>query len=87
MFTVFKVMFRNQLVGADCGGALWQDNALVRWCPSVPHCGRAIRVEGELHCEPECTCGLRFCFACGEDPHSPCTCDMCALNPPFYKAM
>lgn len=53
-----------------------QDNALVRWCPSVPHCGRAIRVAGEVHCEPECACGQRFCFACALEPHSPCTCDM-----------
>ncbi|CAL8462233.1 g1764 [Coccomyxa elongata] len=53
-----------------------EDNAMVRWCPSVPHCGRAIRVEGEVHCEPECSCGLRFCFACGEEAHSPCTCEM-----------
>lgn len=55
---------------------------------SVPHCGNAMRVDGEPHCEPECSCGTRFCFACTEEPHSPCTCDMCGaaiyglLNPP-----
>lgn len=53
-----------------------QDNALVRWCPSVPHCERAVRVAGEVHCEPECACGHRFCFACALEPHSPCTCHM-----------
>lgn len=53
-----------------------EDNAMVRWCPSVPSCGRAIRVDGDQHCEPECSCGERFCFACGDSPHSPCTCDM-----------
>lgn len=31
-----------------------EDNAMVRWCPSVPSCGRAIRVDGDQHCEPEC---------------------------------
>ncbi len=60
-----------------------QDNQLVRWCPSVPHCGRALRVAGEVHCEPECACGQRFCFACALEPHSPCTCDMCA--PPSHR--
>ena len=54
----------------------------MRWCPSVPHCGRAVRVAGEVHCEPECACGRRFCFACTLEPHSPCTCDMCAAPPP-----
>ncbi|CAK0772066.1 hypothetical protein CVIRNUC_003925 [Coccomyxa viridis] len=53
-----------------------EDNDMVRWCPGVPHCGRAVRVAGEVHCEPECACGHRFCFACALEPHSPCTCDM-----------
>ena len=55
---------------------------MVRWCPSVPCCGRAVRVEGDAQCEPECACGLRFCFACADEPHSPCTCDMCVGIPP-----
>ena len=54
---------------------------MVRWCPSVPCCGRAVRVEGDAQCEPECACGLRFCFACADEPHSPCTCDMCGGSP------
>lgn len=53
-----------------------EDNKLVRWCPSVPHCGNAVQVNGELQCEPECSCGHRFCFGCGLEPHSPATCDM-----------
>jgi len=53
------------------------DNKQVRWCPSVPHCGSAIQVDGELLCEPECSCGLSFCFSCGLEAHSPCPCDMC----------
>mmetsp|Transcript_37117 Transcript_37117/g.94848 ORF Transcript_37117/g.94848 Transcript_37117/m.94848 type:complete len:608 (-) Transcript_37117:139-1962(-) len=53
-----------------------EDNKKVRWCPSVPHCGNAIEVEGEPLCEPECSCGVKFCFSCGLEPHSPCTCTM-----------
>ena len=34
-----------------------EDNAMVRWCPSVPSCGYAICVNGDSHCEPECRCG------------------------------
>ena len=52
------------------------DNARVRWCPSVPHCGTAVRVNSDPHCEITCTCGKEFCFVCGEEPHSPATCDM-----------
>ena len=35
-----------------------------------------IQVDGDLQCEPVCQCGLKFCFQCGLDPHSPCTCEM-----------
>lgn len=30
------------------------DNKRVKWCPSVPHCGHAIRSK-EMHCEV-CVC-------------------------------
>lgn len=53
-----------------------EDNKSVKWCPSVPHCGCAIQVDGDLQCEPVCQCGLKFCFQCALDPHSPCTCEM-----------
>ncbi|XP_054789863.1 probable E3 ubiquitin-protein ligase ARI2 [Prosopis cineraria] len=55
-----------------------EDNKRVKWCPSVPHCGNAIRVddqEDEL-CEVECCCGLQFCFGCSSEAHSPCSCLM-----------
>lgn len=26
--------------------------------------------------EPECPCGVCFCFKCSKAPHSPCTCAM-----------
>lgn len=53
-----------------------EDNQNVRWCPSAPHCGRAIQVDGDHYCEPRCCCDLMFCFKCGDQPHSPATCDM-----------
>jgi ariadne-1 len=52
------------------------DNKRVKWCPSAPHCGHAVRVPGDPHCDVECACGQRFCFACTEAPHSPATCEM-----------
>ncbi|GBG68619.1 hypothetical protein CBR_g3160 [Chara braunii] len=56
-----------------------EDNNKVKWCPSVPHCGNAIQVDGEPYCELECVCGRRFCFNCLADPHSPSSCYMWAL--------
>lgn len=56
-----------------------EDNNKVKWCPSVPHCGNAIRVEGDAYCEVECTCGLQFCFSCSAEAHSPCSCLMWEL--------
>ena len=55
-----------------------EDNANVRWCPSVPCCERAIEVLDEGYSEPLCACGLAFCFKCGSKPHSPATCKMWA---------
>ncbi|WOK99603.1 putative E3 ubiquitin-protein ligase ARI2 isoform X1 [Canna indica] len=56
-----------------------EDNDLVKWCPSVPHCGNAIRVEGDVVCEVECKCGFHFCFNCLQEAHSPCSCQMWKL--------
>ncbi|XP_008790210.1 probable E3 ubiquitin-protein ligase ARI2 isoform X1 [Phoenix dactylifera] len=56
-----------------------EDNNKVKWCPSVPHCGNAIRVEGDTDCEVECACGLQFCFNCLSQAHSPCSCLMWEL--------
>lgn len=54
-----------------------QDNKRVRWCPSIPHCGRAVIVTSDdCHCEVECPCGEFYCFSCGKPPHSPATCTM-----------
>lgn len=52
------------------------DNKMVKWCPSVPHCGNAIRVEVDEYCEVECACGQQFCFSCSSEAHSPCSCLM-----------
>uniref|UniRef100_A0A5B6ZXV4 RBR-type E3 ubiquitin transferase n=1 Tax=Davidia involucrata TaxID=16924 RepID=A0A5B6ZXV4_DAVIN len=56
-----------------------EDNKRVKWCPSVPHCGNAIRVEDDEYCEVECTCGVQFCFSCSSEAHSPCSCLMWEL--------
>lgn len=56
-----------------------EDNRRVKWCPSVPHCGNAIRTEIDELCEVECTCGLQFCFGCSSEAHSPCSCLMWKL--------
>ncbi|CAM8997572.1 unnamed protein product [Rhodiola kirilowii] len=56
-----------------------EDNKMVKWCPSVPHCGNAIRVEEDQLCEVECSCGLQFCFSCLSEVHSPCSCLMWEL--------
>lgn len=56
-----------------------EDNRRVKWCPSVPHCGNAIRVEDDELCEVECPCGMQFCFSCTNQAHSPCSCIMWEL--------
>ncbi|XP_054786647.1 probable E3 ubiquitin-protein ligase ARI2 isoform X2 [Prosopis cineraria] len=56
-----------------------EDNKRVKWCPSIPHCGNAIRVEDDELCEVECSCGLQFCFSCLSETHSPCSCLMWEL--------
>ncbi|XP_004507397.1 probable E3 ubiquitin-protein ligase ARI1 isoform X1 [Cicer arietinum] len=56
-----------------------EDNKRVKWCPSTPHCGNAIRVEEDDLCEVECSCGEQFCFNCLEEAHSPCSCLMWEL--------
>lgn len=53
-----------------------EDNERVKWCPSVPHCGNAISVDGDKNCDVECPCGTQFCFNCSSQPHSPCSCLM-----------
>ncbi len=77
--SVFVRPYPTQAHSSGCGGHV----SAGRGPRSVPHCGGAVRVDGEPFCEPECTCGLRFCFNCTEEPHSPCTCDMCARAHPF----
>ncbi|KAJ3674045.1 hypothetical protein LUZ60_006037 [Juncus effusus] len=52
------------------------DNDAVKWCPSAPHCGNAVKVKGDVMCEVACSCGEEFCFGCGGEAHSPCSCAM-----------
>lgn len=56
-----------------------EDNKKVKWCPSTPHCGNALRIDDCNLCEVECACGLKFCFKCSLEAHSPCSCQMWEL--------
>ncbi|XP_047338694.1 probable E3 ubiquitin-protein ligase ARI2 isoform X1 [Impatiens glandulifera] len=56
-----------------------EDNKKVKWCPSTPHCGNAIRIDDDEFCEVECSCSLQFCFHCLSEAHSPCSCLMWEL--------
>lgn len=57
-----------------------EENKRVKWFPSVPHCGNAIRIEGEdEYYEVECVCGIQFCFNYLSEVHSPCSCLMWEL--------
>mmetsp|Transcript_14211 Transcript_14211/g.42929 ORF Transcript_14211/g.42929 Transcript_14211/m.42929 type:complete len:605 (-) Transcript_14211:1274-3088(-) len=70
--TSLRTRFQNSLVDSFV-----DDSKSAKWCPSAPHCGRAVKVaNGEELCEPLCDCGLQFCFACLGAPHSPCSCEI-----------
>ena len=73
-----RVILRQKLsrYTSDLDSSYVGDNPDACWCPSVPHCGNAVRAEKTVFCEPKCSCGQSFCFACKGAPHSPCTCDM-----------
>eukprot|EP01118_Nematostelium_gracile_P017856 TRINITY_DN775_c0_g1_i1.p1 TRINITY_DN775_c0_g1~~TRINITY_DN775_c0_g1_i1.p1 ORF type:complete len:495 (-),score=110.06 TRINITY_DN775_c0_g1_i1:98-1582(-) len=55
-----------------------EDNPHLRWCPSVPHCGNAVKLSSgkEKTCEINCSCGTIFCFSCGNEGHTPSDCSM-----------
>ncbi|XP_010514481.1 PREDICTED: probable E3 ubiquitin-protein ligase ARI3 [Camelina sativa] len=55
-----------------------EDNMKVKWCPSTPHCGNAIKMEDDGS-EVQCSCGHQFCFSCLSESHSPCSCLMWKL--------
>ncbi|XP_019099610.1 PREDICTED: putative E3 ubiquitin-protein ligase ARI4 [Camelina sativa] len=57
-----------------------EDNKMVKWCPSTPHCGNAIqKTVDDDDDEVECSCGHQFCFSCLSESHSPCSCLMWKL--------
>lgn len=51
-------------------------NKCVKWCPS-PGCNKAISSSGGLSAV-KCACGCLFCPRCGEEAHSPVTCEQLA---------
>ncbi|EAY91078.1 hypothetical protein OsI_12688 [Oryza sativa Indica Group] len=96
-----EAVVRRLLHGKHPGAAARLDRRLleayveasdaVRWCPSAPHCGRAIRVDGggggeERYAEVSCPCGAIFFFRCGGGAHSPCPCPMWESGAPCAAA-
>ncbi|KAL5218389.1 hypothetical protein ABZP36_019073 [Zizania latifolia] len=79
---VLRLVEQKYPAAAKCFNRLllesyFEDNDSVKWCPSAPNCGRAIRVSaGERYCEVTCPCGVSFCFNCAGQVHSPCPCAM-----------
>eukprot|EP00761_Pharyngomonas_kirbyi_P012973 gb/GECH01013000.1/.p1 GENE.gb/GECH01013000.1/~~gb/GECH01013000.1/.p1 ORF type:complete len:601 (+),score=131.01 gb/GECH01013000.1/:1-1803(+) len=55
-----------------------EDNHQMSWCPSAPHCGRAIECKAPPNSIVEivCPCKHKFCFQCLKEPHLPATCEM-----------
>lgn len=55
-----------------------EDNTHVKWCPSTPSCGNAVisNLTATTPLVIRCSCQHEFCFACGQSPHLPCTCNM-----------
>lgn len=51
-------------------------NPKLGFCPN-PSCDRAVRYTGfgRPMDVVECTCGARYCFACGLENHNPVTCE------------
>ena len=62
---------------AALAAAFVDDNPAAHWCPSVPHCGRALRSRGDAVVEMRCACGAgALCSRCATPPHAPATCAM-----------
>lgn len=54
-------------------------NKLVKWCPSIPPCGHAVKIIDSistLELPITCKCGITFCYTCLEDSHIPASCEM-----------
>lgn len=49
----------------------------IRWCPA-PNCGKVIveKIYEGRFTIGKCSCGNLFCFDCGEEAHTPCSCEM-----------
>ena len=51
-----------------------EDNKWIKWCPA-PGCNYSVKnLFGMFGNEIKCKCGFFFCFSCGEELHSPCSC-------------
>eukprot|EP00808_Paulinella_micropora_P022604 g48515.t1 len=47
----------------------------IKWCPR-PGCGHAVEYPALSSIEVACSCGEKFCFACGRVSHVPAPCDL-----------
>ncbi len=60
-----------------------EDNPRARWCPSLPCCGRAVKVSESssvrVDCECLSPCDEVFCFQCGDPTHTPTPCEWAKL--------
>jgi len=48
------------------------DNPNIKWC-TAPDCSLALRAQRGTF-GVKCSCGNRFCFSCGQEDHTPCSC-------------
>ncbi len=53
------------------------ENKQIRWCPAAG-CQYFVSLLYGLPEYVKCKCGTMFCFSCGNEPHTPVTCDMLA---------
>ncbi|KAL0487600.1 RBR-type E3 ubiquitin transferase, partial [Acrasis kona] len=55
-----------------------EDNPFIKWCTSVPFCGKCVQSNLPVNSpiEVTCKCSNEFCFKCLKQPHLPSTCDM-----------
>src|SRR3546814_16671020 len=49
-----------------------ETNRNMRWCPA-PGCNQVVLAAGVA--QVRCSCGMPFCFRCGEEDHAPATCE------------
>ncbi|KAL4464710.1 hypothetical protein ABPG74_011271 [Tetrahymena malaccensis] len=60
----------------NLGRVYCSESKTMKWCPA-PGCDYAVENTHFTHQYVQCIqCNTSFCFKCGKEHHSPCTCDM-----------